>query len=214
MSLAEIAIAAYHSRAKGTAKLVLLAIADHSTDAGAYPSVRTLTRWANVADRNVRKALRELEELGEIRTILHGAPDHRVPEWRRHNVYEFLLTCPPTCDGSGRHRDIQARRTEALTITSAGVLLPPDASVPTPGDNPGVLLTPPDASVPTPLTPASPLKHLTKQPPRLRKETQVIAREPKLSAICGHEAFLDAHSEPRCYLACRTEYQMRQAVSA
>ena len=69
MSVESMAIALHHSRSKGTAKVVLLGIANHDGDGGAYPTVATLAKYANVSRANVQKALTKLESLGEIQIM-------------------------------------------------------------------------------------------------------------------------------------------------
>ena len=105
MSIESVAIALHHSRARGTAKLVLLGIANHDGDGGAWPSLATLAKYAGGVDpRNVRKALRELEVLGEIRTHLQAGGTGRTANYERPNLYDFLLRCPEGCDRSSQHR--------------------------------------------------------------------------------------------------------------
>lgn len=98
------AIALHHSRAAGTAKLVLLGIANHDGDGGAWPSVRTLCRYAAVDRRNVQRALDKLEQLGEIRREIGLGGDHSTANHLRPNLYRFTLSCPSTCDHSRQHR--------------------------------------------------------------------------------------------------------------
>jgi hypothetical protein len=104
VSVESIAIALHHSRATGTAKLVLIGIANHDGDGGAWPTVATLARYAGVAPRNVQIALNKLEELHEIRRIIQAGGDHSIADARRPNRYQFLLSCPPACDHSRNHR--------------------------------------------------------------------------------------------------------------
>lgn len=104
MSIESIAIALNHSRAKGTAKLVLLGIANHDGDGGAWPSVGTLARYANVSRQNVQKALVALEGLGEIRRHVSQGGDHNTADYHRPNLYEITLRCPQTCDRTKNHR--------------------------------------------------------------------------------------------------------------
>jgi len=63
-----------YSRAKGAARNVLHAIAYHAHDdgSGAYPSIATLAREANVSRRDVFRSLRRLRDLGEITINLRG----------------------------------------------------------------------------------------------------------------------------------------------
>ena len=59
----------HHSKSKGTAKLVLLGIANHEGDGGAWPSVATLMRYANMDRRSVQRAIQKLVEIGELQVL-------------------------------------------------------------------------------------------------------------------------------------------------
>jgi len=62
-----------HSEAKGTTFAVLLAMADWAgQDHKLYASYRRLAKKARVSVSTVRRALRELEELGEVRQVAPG----------------------------------------------------------------------------------------------------------------------------------------------
>jgi len=105
MSIESIATALHHSKAKGTAKLVLIGIANHDGDGGAFPAMATLARYAGVDIRNARAAVRRLEELGEIRTFDHGGELPERPRNYQPNRYEVLIKCPDHCDRTKNHRD-------------------------------------------------------------------------------------------------------------
>lgn len=104
MSVESLAIAMHHSRAKGAQLLVLLGIANHDGDGGAWPAMGTLARYARVDVRTAQRAVRRLEQLGEIRTWRNGGGTNATPETQRPNRYEFRLACPPACDRSSQHR--------------------------------------------------------------------------------------------------------------
>ncbi|WP_157001451.1 helix-turn-helix domain-containing protein [Agromyces laixinhei] len=104
MSVESLAIALHHSRAKGSAKLVLLGIANHDGDGGAWPSVATLAHYAGIDARATQRAIGKLVDLGEIRRDVQAGGDIRVPDHRRPNRYSFLLGCPHTCDRTRNHR--------------------------------------------------------------------------------------------------------------
>lgn len=105
MSVEQMAIALHHSRAKGTARLILIGIANHDGDGGAWPSVATLAKYAGITDRrNVQRALASLESLGEIRRLVSAGGDHSMADYMRPNLYRVLLRCPPGCDRSAQHR--------------------------------------------------------------------------------------------------------------
>jgi hypothetical protein len=81
------------SRAKGSELLVLLKIADFANDEGfdAFPTSRTLAKWARMSERGVRHILHRLERAGEIiieqnaaaRSLTIGKRSIR-PEWFIH----------------------------------------------------------------------------------------------------------------------------------
>ncbi len=104
MSIESMAIALHHSKATGTAKLVLLGIANHDGDGGAWPTIDTLARYANCDRRSVQRALDRLEQLGEVRRIFQDGGDHNIADHRRPNRYQILVQCPATCDRTRHHR--------------------------------------------------------------------------------------------------------------
>jgi hypothetical protein len=105
VSVESLAVALHHSRAKGAAKLVLIGIANHDGDGGAWPSVATLAKYAAVTPRNVQKAVADLERLGEVRRMVGQGGTHLTADHMRPNLYQFILRCPTTCDRSGQHRE-------------------------------------------------------------------------------------------------------------
>jgi len=132
------AVVLHHSQAGGTDKLVLLGIANHDGDGGAWPSVATLARYANVAPRNVQAAINRLVARGEVERERQAGGTHKTPSYSRPNLYHIKVVCPPECDRSAQHR---INRADPMTPAS-----PHDASI-----------TPPhDASITRPMTPASP----------------------------------------------------------
>ena len=61
------------SQSKGTARLVLLAIADHCNPSGvAWPSLTRLASYVNVNRRNTINAINQLVELGELKRVKTG----------------------------------------------------------------------------------------------------------------------------------------------
>lgn len=171
MSLESMAIAMNHSRATGTARLVLMGIASHNGDGGAWPAIASLKRYAGGVDkRNIQRAIEKLEELGEIRRLVQAGGTAETRDDRRPNRYLFLLKCPSYCDGSSQHRD---RRKPLVTLVfedeTDGV-----ATAPSGGDSAGggVATAPPELSL-------EPIN-------RLNKESLVLNRaseKPKTSCL-------------------------------
>lgn len=98
------AIGLHHSKARPSAKLVLLGIANHDGDGGAWPSVATLAVYASVDRSNVQRAITKLEELGEIERVIQAGGFQSTNDWDRPNLYRFKLQCPPNCDRTTAHR--------------------------------------------------------------------------------------------------------------
>lgn len=118
-----------HSKAKGTARLVLLAIADHANDDGeADPGENRLASMAAVSNRTVRTALQDLETAGEIviqprsgRTNLYIIPvpwratpavstraEQRAPRQKQAWVRQATSAPPPRQTPSAVPRKITA----------------------------------------------------------------------------------------------------------
>lgn len=73
----------------GTRKLVMLGIANHDGDGGAWPSVATLARYACVTPRNVQAALGKLADDGWIVVHQRQGGTTRTPDHARPNLYEI-----------------------------------------------------------------------------------------------------------------------------
>lgn len=120
MSVEAMAVVLNHSKAKGTAKLVLLGIANHDGDGGSYPSVERLAVYAGVAERNVQKALNQLVSSGELVIETQQGGDRDTHPGRRTNRYLLRVACPPWCDHSTQHRDTRKLAGRQLALL-AGV---------------------------------------------------------------------------------------------
>lgn len=141
------AIVLHHSRARGSARLVLLGIANHAGDGGAWPAVATLAKYAGGIDRRgVQRALDKLVSLGEIRRHVQagGLPD--LEDHERPNRYDVLVSCPPWCDRSANHRDSRSRAERPLWKNPA-VAAPPGGDSAAP---PAVQTPPPPAALAPP----------------------------------------------------------------
>jgi hypothetical protein len=104
MSIEAMACVLHHAAVSGTDKVVLLGIANHDGDGGAWPTLDTLTKYANVDKRNVRASLRRLEAKGMILTLQQQGGNDTCPDYERPNRYEVLVRCPLECDGTKNHR--------------------------------------------------------------------------------------------------------------
>jgi hypothetical protein len=93
----------HHSTANGTAKLVLLGIANHDGDGGAWPSIATLARYANVDPRTVQRAIGGLKLSGELDVVVQGGGGRALDDVFRPNLYRVKLRCPAGCSGGPRH---------------------------------------------------------------------------------------------------------------
>lgn len=120
------------SKARGSAFLVLLALADHAgADGGdAFPSVHRLSVRCRVDERTVQRALASLLELGEI-----VVQDHATS--KKPNRYRLTLRgdnlSPQTSNGGdivssgGGNLSAQGWQDAALTKSEASITAPTDS---------------------------------------------------------------------------------------
>jgi hypothetical protein len=98
MSIEAVSLVLNNSRATGRAKLVLLGIANHLGDHGAWPSISTLARYANASERSVKRDIQELVELGELKVELQNAP---TKTQYKTNLYWITISSGVTNSASG-----------------------------------------------------------------------------------------------------------------
>lgn len=100
MSIEAMSLVLHHSKATGAGKLVLIGIANHQSDSGAWPAISTLAKYAAVSERRVQQILAELENAGELtRDIQQGGRGQY-----KTNLYWVNVSCPQDCDGTFNHR--------------------------------------------------------------------------------------------------------------
>lgn len=83
---------------------MLIGIANHDGDGGAWPTVNTLAHYARLSTRQVQRVTVELERYGEIVKHIQDGGTREVAHYDRPNLYEFTLRCPKHCDGSKNHK--------------------------------------------------------------------------------------------------------------
>jgi hypothetical protein len=129
MSAEAVTVVLHHSKAEGTAKLVLWGIANHHSDHGAWPSIATLAKYANVKERRVQQIIRELATMGEI--AIHeqgGLGQHQY----KTNRYHILIQCPSDCDGSLNHKTgVQSLTSGVQADAARGAIWSPSGVQPT-----------------------------------------------------------------------------------
>jgi hypothetical protein len=101
VSAEAVTVVLHHSKTEGTTKLVLWGIANHHSDSGAWPSIATLAKYAQVSERRVQQIIRDLARIGEIAIEEQGGlGQHQY----KTNRYHILIQCPADCDGSLNHK--------------------------------------------------------------------------------------------------------------
>jgi hypothetical protein len=189
----------HHSRAKGTAKLVLLGIANHQGDGGAWPAVSTLARYANTTPRSVQRAIDALCTKGELVREVQAGGGRDVPDHSRPNRYDVVVTCPPWCDRTTHHRDTRERRQPGLWIKGVTPVSGGDASV-----RGGVTPVSPGG-----VTPVSPEPSLRTHPPQVVPQLQ-DAREPDgWCSVCSRRRHQCAEAQRTLAAEDRHAYQPR-----
>lgn len=107
-----------HSKSVGRARLVLLAIADHQGEIGAWPSIKTLATMVNASERSVQRDISELVELGELTVEVQNAPTNRQ---YKSNLY--WVTLPGVTKTTSGVTDLDSGVTEiASGVTAVGAL--------------------------------------------------------------------------------------------
>lgn len=94
MTVEAMGVVLNYSRATGTTKLVLVGIANHDGDGGAWPSIATLARYANTSERSVQRAIQRLVDMGEVEVHANGGGTLTTPNDRRPNRYTILVRRP------------------------------------------------------------------------------------------------------------------------
>ena len=103
MSAEALSWALHQSKAKHSARLVLIVMADAAGQEGiCTDSIGALCRKAGMSTNTVKKALRSLEQIGEIRCVItpDGRKLHPVPPYLARNaedgraVYQVMHTSP------------------------------------------------------------------------------------------------------------------------
>jgi len=100
MSVEALTVVLNHSNARGTEKLVLIGIANHHGDAGAWPSVARLAGYSNMSERRVQQAIKALQLSGELTVTKGGGAG--VGKYKT-NLYWINVKCPPNCSGFPQH---------------------------------------------------------------------------------------------------------------
>lgn len=111
-----------HSAATNRARLVLLAIADHQGEIGAWPSISTLARMVNASERSVQRDLRELEALGELIIEPQQAPTRGKYRANRYWVNLPGITLGVTTETLGVTNTTLGVTNTALGVTTVGAL--------------------------------------------------------------------------------------------
>ena len=137
MSVEAIAIALHHGKTVNSTQMcVLIGIANHAGDGGAWPTVSTLAHYARIQRRRVQTVLRELEREGNIRCEVQGGGTHEIAAYDRPNLYHFLVKCPPNCDRSMNHKLLCQGCNKPLSRSLREELFHPGC-VPVPADSAG-----------------------------------------------------------------------------
>lgn len=95
-----------HSRSYGSTRLVGTVLSHHigaDPREGCYPSQSLLSAETGFSERHVRRAIKELIELGEFECFVADGDSRTL---RLPNRYYMILDCPDTCDGTAAHRKL------------------------------------------------------------------------------------------------------------
>jgi hypothetical protein len=113
------------SKSKGRARLVLLSIADHQGELGAWPSIETLAKMVNSSPRSVQRDIQDLIEMGELVVEFRSAPTYGP-----YKANRYFVNLPGVTDGvsevtktASEVTDLDSEVTESASeVTAGGVL--------------------------------------------------------------------------------------------
>lgn len=107
-----------------TEKLILIGIANHDGDGGAWPSRATLARYAECSDATVKRALRSLAAKGVIRVEQNAGGTATMRADRRPNLYHITLDGGSSVNGgsSGAPTGGHPRPDGGSSVTERGVI--------------------------------------------------------------------------------------------
>jgi len=114
-----------HSKSKGRARLVLLSIADHQGEIGAWPSIETLAKMVNSSPRSVQRDIQELINLGELQVDFRSAPTSGPYKANRYWVKVSGVTTEVSevTNTASEVTDLDSGVTESASeVTAGGVL--------------------------------------------------------------------------------------------
>ena len=114
-----------NSKSKGRARLVLLSIADHQGEIGAWPSIETLAKMVNSSPRSVQRDIQELINLGELQVDFRSAPTSGPYKANRYWVKVSGVTTevPEVTNSASEVTDLDSEVTESASeVTAGGVL--------------------------------------------------------------------------------------------
>jgi len=110
-----------NSKATGRQKLVLLAIADHQGELGAWPSIKTLSTMTNASERSVQRDIQQLVELGELLVESRSAPTQG--QYKANRYWVTLKDSPEVTESQSEVTERASEVTKtAPEVTAGGVL--------------------------------------------------------------------------------------------
>jgi hypothetical protein len=101
MSIEAMTLVLHHAKASVNAQMVLMCIANHQGDGGAWPSIATLAKYTKLSERRVQQIIRDLQLSGEL--IIHEKAGG-ITATGITNLYFVNIACPSECDGTTNHR--------------------------------------------------------------------------------------------------------------
>jgi hypothetical protein len=113
------------SKSKGRARLVLLSIADHQGELGAWPSIETLAKMVNSSPRSVQRDIQDLIELGELVVEFRSAPTYGPYKANRYfvNLPGVTNEVSEVTKTASEVTDLDSEVTESASeVTAGGVL--------------------------------------------------------------------------------------------
>jgi len=94
----------HHSTLSHGQRMILMVIADHHGETGAWCSVATIAEQSGCCIRTVQRAIAAAEAVGELRRDINAGGPSGIRRDRRPNLYHITIDCPESCAGGPAHR--------------------------------------------------------------------------------------------------------------
>lgn len=129
MSIESVSRVLQISLGKPAMKLVLIGIANHDGDGGAWPSVKTLARYACISERQVQRYVAEMADMGLVRVEDQAGGVAQTRNDRRPNRYVINWDRVTSMSPRDERGDTQGRNGVTPRVERGDIAMSPEPSL-------------------------------------------------------------------------------------